>query len=56
MYLEPGQTKVVSIELGPDAFRFFDEESMAWKTESGEFEILACSSSDNIRKSAIAVL
>ena len=56
VYLEPGETKVVTVELGPDAFRFFDEASMSWKTESGEFEILACSSSDKIRKSAKVVL
>ena len=56
VYLQPGETKVVTIELGPDAFRFFDEASMSWKTEAGEFEILACSSSDNIRKSAKVTL
>lgn len=50
VYLEPGQTKTVSIELGPDAFRFFDEESMDWKTEPGDFEILVGSASDNIFK------
>ncbi len=48
VYLEPGQTKTVSIELGPDAFRFFDEESMDWKTEPGDFEILVGSASNNI--------
>ena len=48
VYLEPGETKTVSIELGPDAFRFFDEESMTWKTEPGDFEILVGSASDNI--------
>jgi beta-glucosidase len=52
VYLEPGQTKTVTIELGPDAFRFFDEESMAWKTEQGDFEILVGSASDDIRQSA----
>ena len=50
VYLEPGQTKTVSIELGPDAFRFFDEESMDWKTEPGDFEILVGPASDNISK------
>lgn len=50
VYLEPGQTKTVSIELGPDAFSFFDEESMDWKTEPGDFEILVGSASDNISK------
>jgi beta-glucosidase len=56
VYLEPGQTKVVTIELGPDAFRFFDEQSMKWKTEPGDFEILAGSASDDIRQTATATL
>ena len=56
VYLEPGETKVVSVELGPDAFRFFDEETMAWKSEAGDFEILACSASDDVRKTAKVTL
>ena len=56
VYLEPGETKVVSIELGPEAFRFFDEESMAWKTEPGDFEILIGSASDNIAKTVTVAL
>ena len=56
VYLEPGQTKTVSIELGPDAFRFFDEESMDWKTEPGDFEILVGSASDNISRTVTVKL
>ena len=56
VYLEPGETKTVSIELGPDAFRFFDEESMSWKTEPGDFEILVGSASDNIEKTVTVAL
>ena len=56
VYLEPGETKVVSIDLGPDAFRFFDEESMSWKTEPGDFEILVGSASDNIEKTVTVAL
>ena len=56
VYLEPGETKVVSIELGPEAFRFFDEESMAWKTEPGDIEILIGSASDNIAKTVTVAL
>lgn len=52
VFLEPGQTKTVSVELGPDSFRFFDEQTMKWKTEPGDFEILAGSASDDIRQSA----
>ena len=56
VYLEPGETKTVSIELGPDAFRFFDEETMIWKTEPGDFEILIGSASDNILKTVTVAL
>ena len=56
VYLEPGETKVVSIDLAPDAFRFFDEESMSWKTEPGDFEILVGSASDNIEKTVTVAL
>ena len=56
VYLEPGETKTVSIELGPDAFRFFDEESMKWKTEPGDFEILVGSASDNISRTVTVTL
>ncbi len=56
VYLEPGETKTVSIELGPDAFRFFDEDAMTWKTEPGDFEILIGSASDNIAKTVTVAL
>ncbi len=56
VYLEPGETKTVSIELGPDAFRFFDEGTMTWKSEAGDFEILACSASDDVRKTVRVTL
>ena len=56
VFLQPGETKTVKIELGPDAFRFFDVETMKWKTEPGEFEILAGSASDDIRTTAALTL
>jgi beta-glucosidase len=56
VYLEPGHTKTVEICLEQDAFRFFDEQTMAWKVEPGDFEILVCSSSDNVRGSSIVTL
>ena len=56
VYIEPGQTVSVSIELGPDAFRFYDDKAMEWKTEPGEFEILAGSASDDIRTKATLIV
>lgn len=56
VFLQPGETKTVKIELGPDAFRFYDDKAMEWKAEPGEFEILAGSASDDIRTTAAFTL
>ena len=56
VYLQPGETKTVKIELGPDAFRFFDDKEMKWKAEPGKFEILAGSASNDIRTKAVLTL
>ncbi|MFW5800781.1 MAG: beta-glucosidase [Spirochaeta sp.] len=46
--LLPGETGTAEITLTPDAFSFWDEETAAWRTEPGEFEILVGSSSRDI--------
>ncbi len=46
--LEPGESKRVRIELGPEAFRFYDVNSGDWKVEPGTFTISAGPSSDNL--------
>ena len=56
VYLQPGETKTVTIELGPDAFRFFDDQEMKWKAEPGQFEILAGSASNDIRTKVVLTL
>ena len=52
VFLQPGETKVVKVELGPDAFKFYDVQTMNWKAEPGEFEILAGAASNDIRTTA----
>lgn len=47
--LNPGQSEVVSIELGEDAFRFWDPNSKKWTIEPGLFEISIGSSSRDLR-------
>ncbi|HET9053312.1 MAG TPA: glycoside hydrolase family 3 C-terminal domain-containing protein, partial [Cyclobacteriaceae bacterium] len=47
--LQPGESKDIIITLPPDAFRFFDEKKMEWVLEPGKFEIMAGSSSRDIR-------
>ena len=37
--LEPGKSQRVQIELGPEAFRFWNPATKQWTIEPGEFEI-----------------
>ncbi len=48
VYLEPNETKTVSIELDADSFKFYDVNTHGWITEAGDFEIRVGNSSDNI--------
>ena len=52
VWLEPGETKEVSIELSKRAFAFFNVNINDWCVESGDFEILVGASSADIRLSA----
>ena len=51
VYLEPGQTRTVKIELDRRALSFFDPEKHEWIAEKGDFDILIGSASDDIRTS-----
>ena len=46
--LEPGETKTVTIESGPEAFQFFHPEH-GWTAEPGRFELLVGASATDIR-------
>lgn len=46
--LAPNQTKRVTVTLGKDAFRFWDEKTRAWKVEPGDFEVAAGQSSRDL--------
>lgn len=48
VYLEPGQTKEVSITLGRDALSYYDDSIQDWVAEPGQFEALIGTSSDKI--------
>jgi Glycosyl hydrolase family 3 N terminal domain./Glycosyl hydrolase family 3 C terminal domain. len=50
--LEPGEEKVVRLQLDKRAFAFYDTQSKDWKVEPGEFEILVGASSRDIRLKA----
>ncbi|MDE6581999.1 MAG: glycoside hydrolase family 3 C-terminal domain-containing protein, partial [Duncaniella sp.] len=51
VYLEPGQTKIVHIDIDPSMLAYFDESTHSWKIEPGSFDLLIGSSSADIRAS-----
>ena len=48
VYLQPGETKEVTITIGNDALSFYDDKTASWTTEPGQFEALVGNASDNI--------
>ncbi|MCR5560276.1 MAG: glycoside hydrolase family 3 C-terminal domain-containing protein [Bacteroidales bacterium] len=49
VWLEPGETKTVSISFGRDALSFFDALNHCWVAEPGQFKALVGASSEDIR-------
>ncbi|MBP5397621.1 MAG: glycoside hydrolase family 3 C-terminal domain-containing protein [Bacteroidales bacterium] len=49
VYLEPGQTKTVTLTIDRDALCFFDAAKHEWVAEPGDFQALIGSSSRDIR-------
>ncbi|HRX58184.1 MAG TPA: glycoside hydrolase family 3 C-terminal domain-containing protein [Eubacteriales bacterium] len=47
--LEPGERRTIQIPLREDAFSFYSPEHGRWVAEEGEYEVLAGSSSQDIR-------
>ncbi len=50
--LDPGAEATVEIELGPDAYRYWDVETHGWRSDPGRYEVLVGVSSRDIRASA----
>lgn len=50
--LQPGETRTVTLTLGPEAWRFYDPARGGWVVEPGEFEVLVGGSSRDIRLAA----
>lgn len=48
VYLQPGETKEVTITIGKDALSFYDDKAANWIAEPGQFEALVGNASDNI--------
>lgn len=55
--LEPGESTVVSFDISPEALAFYDDRDKGeWRVESGEFEVLIGSASNDIRLAASFVV
>ena len=47
--LKPGETKAVTLALGPRAFAYYAPEAKAWRIAKGRYEPLVGASSRDIR-------
>nr|GFD58447.1 hypothetical protein [Tanacetum cinerariifolium] len=56
VFLKPGETKTVTIQLPADAFKYYDEAKKQWVLEPGQFEVLVGSSSRDIRQTGSLTL
>ena len=51
VFLQPGETKTVSVQLTRESLSFFDAAKHAWVAEPGRFDVLVGASSADIRGS-----
>ena len=56
VFLQPGETKSVTLGLDSRSFAFFDEATEEWVVEPGDFEILIGSSSRDIRQTTACAI
>ncbi len=47
--LAPGETRTVTLSLGPRAFAYYDADAKGWRAAKGRYEILVGASSRDIR-------
>jgi beta-glucosidase len=47
--LQPGETKTVTLALGPRAFAHYDPDARAWRVAGGRYDLLVGASSRDIR-------
>jgi beta-glucosidase len=51
--VDPGGREMVRVDLGATAFRYWDVETHAWRTDPGRYEVLVGASCHDIRASSI---
>lgn len=49
VFLEPGESRVITMKLDKSAFSYYDDRQQKWVLEPGDFDILIGSSSSDIR-------
>lgn len=52
VYLEPGETNIVSFSIDKIGLSFYDPEKHDWTVEPGDFRISIGAASDDIRREA----
>jgi beta-glucosidase len=52
VWLNPGETRKVTLSLDASSFAFYDIKTKSWVVEPGEFEVLVGRSSGDIRLKA----
>ena len=48
MYLQPGESRDVTLTIGREALSFYDEVKGQWTAEPGQFEALIGTASDRL--------
>ena len=48
VYLQPGETRNVTLTIGTDAMSYYDETSGSWRADAGKFEALIGTASNNL--------
>lgn len=56
VFLQPGETRNVTITLQKDAFQYYNDLKHAWTLDPGAFTILCGSASDDIRASRVIAI
>jgi len=56
VHLEPGERKTVTLSIRREALAYYDDRTHKWVAESGEFEVLVGTSSQDIRATATFTL
>ena len=49
VWLDPGESKTVTVELDDKAFRYFNIKTNRWEEEDGEYELCVCANASDVK-------